>query len=168
MNRSKLLILLTLGLLSGCAGYGYDHHDHEHGYDNMGMNGQMGGDGMMAANGQMMGGGGMMGEGHAMMGAAFFRQGVLAAQGGRTLYRFDRDQPGSGSSACNGDCAGKWPPYIAPPGATAQGPLGLATRGDGSKQWTYQGSPLYFWSGDQKPGDMTGDNFANMWHVIHP
>ncbi|SCK06977.1 hypothetical protein [Vogesella sp. LIG4] len=155
MNRSKLLILLTLGLLSGCAGYGYHEHMHE------GMGGGMEGDmhaqhdGMMDMNGQMMG-------------AAFFRQGMLVAQGGRTLYRFDRDQPGSGVSSCNDGCSAKWPPYLAPPGATAQGPLGLLTRSDGSKQWTFRGSPLYFWSGDQKAGDMMGDNFASMWHVIRP
>lgn len=159
MIRSKLPALLMLGLLVGCAGYG-PHHE----YMNDNMAGGMGGN-MPAQHDAMMGMNGQMAEG-GMMGAAFFRQGVLAAQGGRTLYRFDRDQPDSGTSNCNDGCAAKWPPYIAPPGAAPQGPLGLATRADGSKQWTFHGSPLYFWSGDQKAGDTTGDNIGNMWHVI--
>lgn len=157
MQGKPLWILLALGLLTGCAGYG--HHTRMH--DGMGNHEQMMG------QGGMMGGQQQMGEG-GMMGSVYFRQGLLVAQGGRTLYRFDRDQAGSGASACNGDCAVKWPPYLAAPGASAQGPLGLATRADGSKQWTFQGWPLYFWQGDQKAGDMNGDNVGGVWHVIRP
>ena len=34
------------------------------------------------------------------------------------------------------------------------------------KQWAYKGKPVYTWSKDTKPGDMTGDNFNNCWHVV--
>ena len=37
---------------------------------------------------------------------------------------------------------------------------------EGSKRWAYKGKPLYLWSKDQKPGDMTGDGFNGIWHVI--
>jgi len=30
----------------------------------------------------------------------------------------------------------------------------------------FKGRPLYLWSKDQKPGDMTGDGFNGIWHVI--
>jgi predicted lipoprotein with Yx(FWY)xxD motif len=40
-------------------------------------------------------------------------------------------------------------------------------RDDGSRQWAYEGKPLYHWSKDKSPGDKTGDNFNGMWHVAH-
>ena len=39
------------------------------------------------------------------------------------------------------------------------------TRDDGSKQWAFQGMPLYRIRGDSKPGDATGDNQGGVWHV---
>ncbi|MGH8849358.1 MAG: COG4315 family predicted lipoprotein, partial [Casimicrobiaceae bacterium] len=39
-------------------------------------------------------------------------------------------------------------------------------RDDGSKQWAYDGKPLYHWSKDKKPGDMTGDGFNGVWHAV--
>jgi predicted lipoprotein with Yx(FWY)xxD motif len=44
----------------------------------------------------------------------------------------------------------------------------VITREDGSKQWAYKGKPLYTWTKDQKPGEKTGDNFNNVWHVATP
>lgn len=181
MTRSTLFLLLALGTLSGCAGYG--RHGSMH--DNMHKDGgQMMGGGMMGTQGgTMMGQGGMMGDqggsmmgqggtmgaqGGAMMGPAMFHQGVLAAMGGRTLYRFDKDTAGSGSSACNGDCAAKWPPYLASPGAQPRGDFAILSRADGSKQWSYKGWPLYFWQGDKQAGDMMGDNIGGVWHVVRP
>ena len=42
----------------------------------------------------------------------------------------------------------------------------IITRDDGSKQWVYKGKQLYVWSKDQKPGDMTGDGFNGIWHIV--
>ena len=39
--------------------------------------------------------------------------GVLATPSGATVYTFDKDTVGSGKSACNGPCAGAWPPVAA-------------------------------------------------------
>ena len=84
---------------------------------------------------------------------------------GRTLYTFDRDAPGSGKSACNGQCAELWPPAKADADAKAEGDLTLVTRDDGSKQWAYKGKPVYTYAKDSKPGETTGDNFRDVWHV---
>jgi predicted lipoprotein with Yx(FWY)xxD motif len=90
--------------------------------------------------------------------------GMMANNAGMTLYTFDKDS--GGKSACNGPCAGNWPPFMAGSDAKASGDWSIITRDDGSKQWAYKGKPLYLWSKDQKPGDMTGDGFNGIWHVV--
>jgi len=85
-----------------------------------------------------------------------------------TLYVFDKDVPGSGKSACNGECAQKWPPLTAAATDKPSGDYTMITRDDGSMQWTYKGKPLYRWSKDQKPGDTTGDGVNNVWHAAKP
>jgi len=82
---------------------------------------------------------------------------------GMTLYTFDRDA--GGKSACNGPCAANWPPLAAGADAKASGDWTVVTRDDGSKQWAYKGKPLYAWSKDSKPGDMTGDGMNSVWHA---
>ncbi len=42
-------------------------------------------------------------------------------------------------------------------GAGVTGQLGTLTRADGTTQVTYAGMPLYYWQGDAKAGDVTGD-----------
>ena|ERR1700690_3065167 len=91
--------------------------------------------------------------------------GMLTTPAGMTLYMFDKDTAGSGKSACNGPCAANWPPLAASGDAKASGDWSVITRDDGSKQWAYNGKPLYQWSKDQKAGDMTGDGFNSVWHV---
>ena len=91
--------------------------------------------------------------------------GMLVNSAGMTLYTFDKDTAGSGKSSCNGPCATLWPPAIADADAKAAGELTLVTRDDGAKQWAYKGKPLYLYATDKKAGDMTGDNFKDVWHV---
>jgi predicted lipoprotein with Yx(FWY)xxD motif len=86
---------------------------------------------------------------------------------GMTLYVFDRDQ--GGKSACNGPCATNWPPLMAVASAQPSGEWSVIARDDGARQWAYRGRPLYTWSKDTKPGDITGDGFLNgAWHVAQP
>jgi predicted lipoprotein with Yx(FWY)xxD motif len=99
-------------------------------------------------------------------GAASFKGGVLVDSRGMTLYTFDKDPAGAGKSACNGACAGVWPPLSATGGDAAGGDFSVITRDDGSKQIAHKGRPLYFYAPDQKPGDMTGDNSGGVWHVV--
>ena len=90
--------------------------------------------------------------------------GTLTNASGMTLYTFDKDA--GGKSACNGPCATNWPPLMAASGATAMSDWSIVTRDDGSRQWAYKGRPLYTWAKDAKPGDKTGDGFANnAWHT---
>src|SRR6478735_1171865 len=65
--------------------------------------------------------------------------GLLVNAKGLTLYTFDKDVANSGKSACNGDCAVKWPPLIAADGARAGGDYTIITRDDGKKQWAFRG-----------------------------
>jgi predicted lipoprotein with Yx(FWY)xxD motif len=94
--------------------------------------------------------------------------GALVGPNGMSLYTFDRDAMGSGKSACNGPCATNWPPLAAGAGDTASGDWTIVARDDGSRQWAYRGKPVYYWSRDKNPGDRTGDNFNNAWHLARP
>ena len=93
---------------------------------------------------------------------------ILIDSKGMTLYTFDRDTT-PGKSVCNGPCATNWPPLMATATSTSSGDWTVVTRDDGSKMWAYKGKPLYTWIKDTKPGEMTGDGFANnAWHVAKP
>lgn len=81
---------------------------------------------------------------------------------GYTLYYFGQDKANSGASNCNGGCASAWPPFYT---ATLNLPSGLSSssfntiiRGDGTKQLTYNGLPLYFFASDTKSGQVNGNN----------
>ena len=32
----------------------------------------------------------------------------------------------------------------------------------------YKGKPVYYYIGDQNPGDVTGDGKGGVWHVLTP
>ena len=85
-----------------------------------------------------------------------------------TLYTFAPDN--GGKSTCNGGCATTWPPLIAEGTPTAGNGLdgatfATATRDDGGKQVTVNGSPLYTYSGDSAPGDTNGQGIGGVWYV---
>lgn len=99
--------------------------------------------------------------------------GVILVDGdGRTLYVFDRDE--QGQSACYDDCAANWPPLTVDGddpevGGDADSTLvGTTERDDGSTQVTYDGQPLYHFSGDQAPGDVNGQGVGGVWWVVGP
>jgi len=92
---------------------------------------------------------------------------VLTDQKGMTLYTFDKDA--GGKSACNGPCAGNWPPLMASASDKTEGSYTIIKRDDGSMQWAYKGKPLYTWKNDKKAGDITGDGFLNgAWRIAQP
>lgn len=93
-----------------------------------------------------------------------FSNGVMVNSAGMTMYTFDKDTAFSGKSVCNGPCIALWP--AVPASGNPGGDYSVVTRDDGSKQLAYKGKPLYFYSLDQKPGDMTGDNVKDVWHVV--
>jgi predicted lipoprotein with Yx(FWY)xxD motif len=49
--------------------------------------------------------------------------------------------------------------------------IGTTRRRSGALQATYNGHPLYFYSGDVNPGDMHGENqyeYGGYWYAIGP
>jgi predicted lipoprotein with Yx(FWY)xxD motif len=84
---------------------------------------------------------------------------------GFTVYYYDLDQISPGESSCVGDCAAAWPPLAAPADAQPTGEWKTVKRDDGSRQWAYQGKPLYLFAGDNKPGDVKGDGLQRFWHA---
>ena len=98
--------------------------------------------------------------------AAKFEGGMLVNSAGMTLYTFDKDAAGSGKSTCNGPCAVNWPPLTASAADSGSGEWSIVVRDDGSRQWAYQGKPVYLWIKDRKPGDKTGDGVNKVWHVV--
>src|ERR1051326_3128741 len=84
---------------------------------------------------------------------------------GLTLYYNTSDTT---SSVCSGGCASAWPPVLSTsaPGsaATLPGRLSLLTDANGS-QVTYNGHPLYTYSGDSAPGQINGEGLNGVWFV---
>lgn len=88
---------------------------------------------------------------------------MVAASNGMTVYTFDKDVAGSGTSACTGGCLTNWPALTITAGdtptgdSTVTGTLGTIVRADnGATQVTYNGKPLYFFAKDTAPGDTNG------------
>jgi predicted lipoprotein with Yx(FWY)xxD motif len=90
--------------------------------------------------------------------------GLLRDKAGKTLYLFDKDV--AGESRCFDNCAAVWPPFMAAEGAKAGGKLTLIARKGGGEQWAWDGMPLYYFAGDAKVGDTSGDGSGGVWHVI--
>jgi predicted lipoprotein with Yx(FWY)xxD motif len=76
-----------------------------------------------------------------------------------TLYTHAGDT--ATSSTCTGACATAWPPLATTgqpvAGAGVTGQLATLTRPDGTTQVSFGGHPLYYWQGDTKAGDVTGN-----------
>lgn len=87
---------------------------------------------------------------------------------GMALYIFDNDKE-PGKSTCYGGCAKNWPPYAPQPNDPAPAaPLSVITRDDGSKQYAYNGKPLYYFAKDENPEDTKGQGVGNRWWVMKP
>jgi predicted lipoprotein with Yx(FWY)xxD motif len=97
----------------------------------------------------------------------------LTGDGGRTLYEFTPDT--GSTSTCTGSCAGLWPPLTVPAGSTPSAGSGVQAnlfgttqRADGSSQVTYNGHPLYYYSGDTAAGDVNGQGLNGKWYIANP
>ena len=97
---------------------------------------------------------------------------ILVDSRGRTVYDFVADK--TRASTCYGACASLWPPLTVS-GAPKAGPqisaslLGTTKRTDGTAEVTYNGHPLYYYAGDTKPGQTTGQDlnqFGALWYVL--
>jgi predicted lipoprotein with Yx(FWY)xxD motif len=94
---------------------------------------------------------------------------VLTDAAGRTLYWYSKDVPGK-KSVCTGGCLTVWPAVTGKPVAAAgiklNGVLGTIDRGGGVVQATYNGYPLYTYTGDTAAGQTSGNDVGGVWHVI--
>ena len=98
---------------------------------------------------------------------------VLTAADGMTVYLFMPDA--QGAPTCTDSCAEAWPPLtvddpsliIAGDGVDAS-LLSTAEHPAGGTQVTYNGWPLYFFSGDTAAGDTNGQGQGGVWYVLDP
>lgn len=80
----------------------------------------------------------------------------LADTNGKPLYTYSADT--NGVSNCKNGCLSDWPIYEAI--STTNLPAGVSTiksNDNGKLQYTYQGKPLYYFTGDTS-GKVSGDN----------
>jgi predicted lipoprotein with Yx(FWY)xxD motif len=98
---------------------------------------------------------------------------VLVGGTGLTLYELDTES--GGQIMCTAGCRSAWPPLLLPAGVTSATPgpgvtgtLGTITRPDGGRQVTYDGRPLYLYSGDQSPGQANGQGIQGVWFAMTP
>ena len=94
---------------------------------------------------------------------------ILTDLNGRTLYAFVNDK--SGNSTCTDGCLGSWPALTSDKAFTAgegaDGKLLTETKQtDGVDQAKYGPWPLYYYAGDQGPGDIDGQNVGGLWFVV--
>lgn len=91
---------------------------------------------------------------------------------GMTLYVFTDDTQNGGTSACtDAECTAEWPAFVVTAAPTAgegvdASMLGTITRDDGTMQATYNGWPLYHFSGDTAPGDINGQGMEGKWFLV--
>jgi predicted lipoprotein with Yx(FWY)xxD motif len=112
---------------------------------------------------------GAAGSGAVVKSATIGGVAVVTNAKGFTLYSFAPDT--ATASKCDGACAQIWPPVAGPvtAGQGVTGNLGTITRSDGSKQATYNGHPLYTYTADTAPGQVTGNGInvnGGVWHEV--
>jgi predicted lipoprotein with Yx(FWY)xxD motif len=94
---------------------------------------------------------------------------ILVGPDGMTLYGFTNDV--DAKSTCYGTCATAWPPAIVGPGWTVgpeldSGVFSTIVRDDGQTQLVAGRWPLYYYSGDTKPGEANGQSSGDVWFVV--
>ena len=98
---------------------------------------------------------------------------IIVDASGLTLYAFTKDD--KNKSRCYGSCATAWPPLytkgkpVALDGARSKR-LGTTNRNDGRRQVTYGGNPLYYYVGEDAPGEIFCQNvfgFGGLWLLVN-
>jgi predicted lipoprotein with Yx(FWY)xxD motif len=96
---------------------------------------------------------------------------ILVDNRGYTLYMFMNDT--ANTSACDAACQTIWQPLEsaslpkAGPGVDAS-LIGMGTLPTGGQVITYNQHPLYYKATDLKPGDITGEDYKNLWYAVSP
>lgn len=93
---------------------------------------------------------------------------VLTDAQGMSLYIFTRDT--DNVSNCSGNCLKAWPAAVLTPEEVAKvkasKTFGVITRADGQQQLTLDRKPLYYYIGDENPGDRTGQGVGGVWFLL--
>ncbi len=95
---------------------------------------------------------------------------VLVDSEGMTVYEFTEDE--GSKSVCYEECESAWPPVVASGKPSAgegamSSALGTTKRKDGTMQVTYEGHPLYTFSGDKAPGEANGQEAEGVWFALN-
>jgi predicted lipoprotein with Yx(FWY)xxD motif len=94
---------------------------------------------------------------------------LLVDAQGKTLYRFTRDE--GSTSTCYDQCAQTWPPLLVSSGQATLvgigGTVGTTVRTDGTRQVTYNGVPVYYYSRDVAIGEVNGQGVGGVWFVVN-
>lgn len=98
---------------------------------------------------------------------------ILVGPDELSLYMFDVDEQGEMASQCDDNCAQNWPPLIVEDddviaGEGVDAELTTFERDDGELQVAANGWPLYYWIGDEEPGDVNGQAVEDVWWVLSP
>jgi predicted lipoprotein with Yx(FWY)xxD motif len=100
-------------------------------------------------------------------------RGTIVRDGeGRTLYRFTKDTAWPMKSNCTGACLEKWKPakFVDKKNVKGIDPKLISpyTRPDGTKQLSLDCWPLYWFTGDETPGDTNGQGVNGTWFTVRP
>lgn len=91
---------------------------------------------------------------------------------GRTLYRFSKDSAWPMKFACNGACLDTWKPAKPVDKSKVEGVrsklISTVTRPDGTRQLAVDCWPVYWFTGDKKPGDVNGQGVKGTWFAVTP
>jgi predicted lipoprotein with Yx(FWY)xxD motif len=99
---------------------------------------------------------------------------ILVSASGRTLYRYTIDRQRTNKCTADPACNPYWPPLLIKAGAKATAgvgvkaaKLGTIKAKNGMRQVTYAGWPLYWFAGDKKAGQTSGQAFEKEWYVVN-
>jgi predicted lipoprotein with Yx(FWY)xxD motif len=88
----------------------------------------------------------------------------------RTLYRFNKDSAWPMKFGCVGACLDTWKPAKPVDKTKVKGidpiHIGTVTRPDGTKQLAIKCWPVYWFTGDTKPGDINGQGKLGLWFAV--
>jgi predicted lipoprotein with Yx(FWY)xxD motif len=97
---------------------------------------------------------------------------IVVDKEGKSVYFFTKDVKDSGTSACKDACAAAWPAVTTTSTAPAvdgvSGTIGTIGTAGGSKQITINGMPIYYFSKDNKAGDILGQGLNDAWYLVSP
>ncbi|MEU4729019.1 SCO0930 family lipoprotein [Streptomyces sp. NPDC023588] len=95
---------------------------------------------------------------------------IVADAEGRTLYRFDKDSAWPMKFGCLDACLDTWKPAKPVDKSKVSGIpaelVGSVKRPDGSEQLTIDCWPVYSFTGDKEPGDISGHNKQGLWFAV--